>query len=171
MPIVDKLRKMIRNKGGSVARVNTIEAAVKELGRLDDNPLSGLIVDASIAADTDLLGKYVADLQSDVAVANGKVTGTLNWITDYASFGSAEEQTGNFLALYARVPGVTGVTLTVKADYGRETELDPDGLFIRRIQNGDSAEKWFEITAEKDGYATIKRRYSLMGLTLEEEGD
>ena len=171
MTILAKLKRMIRNKGGSVTRATNIDRAVDELGRLDDNPLATLIVDASIGVSEDLLGKVVGDLQSDVEVVDGKVLGTLNWVTDYTGFGNVDEQSGNYVALYARVPEVDGVTFAVKADYGRETTLDPDGIFIRRIQNGDSDDKWFEITASKEGYAAITRRYSLNYLTLEEEPD
>ena len=167
MTILDKLKRMIRNKGGSVKRATNIDRAVDELRRVENNPLGNLIVDASIAVDEDLLGKIVGDLQSDVVVADGKVTGTLNWVTGYTGFGNLDEQSGNYVALYARIPEIDDAVITVTADYGRETVLDPDGLFIRRIQNGDSDDKWFEITAAKDGYTKIKRRYSLNGLTLE----
>ena len=166
MTILAKLRRMIRNKGGSVAKATNIDKAVDELKRVEDNPLSALIVDGTIGVSEDLLGKVVGDLQSNVEVVDGKVLGTLKWVTGYTGFGSLEEQTGNFIALYARVPEISGVTFKVTADYGRETTLDPDGLFIRRIQNGDSDDKWFEITASKEGYATITRRYSLNYLTL-----
>ena len=171
MTILAKLKRMIRNKGGSVTRATNIDRAVDELRRVEDNPLGNLIVDASIAVDEDLLGKVVGDLQSDVEVVDGKVLGTLNWVTGYTGFGNLDEQSGNYVALYARIPEIDDAVITVTADYGRETTLDPDGLFIRRIQNGDSDDKWFEITASKDGYATITRRYSLNYLTLEEEPD
>ena len=166
MPIIDKIRKMIRDKGGSVAGVTTIESGIKELGNLASNPLTGLIVDATIAPDEDLLGKVVGDLQSDVIVLGTKITGTLNWVTGYTGFSGDEEmQSGNYVALYMRVPEIDDAVITVESEYGRQATLD-DGLFIRRIQNGDTDEKWVKVTASKEGYPSVTRYYSFMDLTL-----
>ena len=160
MAIVDKLRTMIRHQGGSVSEVDTIEKGLKELDNIKDNPLAGLVVDATIGDSVDLLGKYVDDLEEDVAVSNGSISGTLKYVTEYIGFsGDPEEQEGNYLALYYRVPEVTTNTSTVT--------LDPDGLHIIRIKGGKVLGKKITVTASKEGYKTIKRVYALDNLVCE----
>lgn len=172
MPIVDKLRTMVRREGGSVKGANTIEAAVKALDKAEaiPNPLAGLLVDADIAVDTDLLGKVVGDLEEDIVVKGTDISGTLHYVTGYTGFsGLEEEQEGNYLALYYRVPNVSGVTIKVKAGDGAAVTLDSDGLHILRVKNAEALNKKIVVTASKDGYETVRRVYSVSGLVLESE--
>lgn len=52
-----------------------------------------LSVDADIPAGTNLLGKSVTDLQSDIVLGDGEITGALKHVTGYTDFsGDASEQ-------------------------------------------------------------------------------
>lgn len=167
MAITDKLRAMIRHQGGSVSAVDTIEKGLKELDGLEDNPLAGLVVDATIGASVDLLGKYVGDLEEDIVVSNGSISGTLKYVTEYTGFsGDLEEQEGNYLALYYRVPEVDDVTIKVTTNTSTVT-LDPDGLHIIRIKGGKVVGKKITVTASKEGYKSVKRVYALDNLVCE----
>ena len=168
MAIVDKIKAMIRRKGGSVAKTNTIEANLKALDKTEVNPLAALLVDASIGGSVDLLGKVVGDLEKDMEVRGTDIYGTLKYVTGYTGFsGLEEEQEGNYLALYYRVPDMTGVTIKVKGGSGNEVTLDPDGLHILRIKDADSLNKKIVVTASKEGYETVRRAYSVAHLELE----
>lgn len=126
----------------------------------------GLTVDADIAAGEDLLGKYVADLQSDVTVGSEGIGGTLKYVADYSSAGySGGEESGNFLVLHAEVPETEGVTITAELIGGVHgpVTLDPDGLLISRIT---STTQQIKFTATKDGYAPFTRTFRLNGLRL-----
>ena len=54
-----------------------------------------------IEAQTQLYGKSVSELQSDITInKDGTISGTLNYIKDYKQFSDVEEeQSGNYLAL------------------------------------------------------------------------
>lgn len=169
MAIVDRMKKMISNRGGSTRGVQTIEDAARVLAAMEadtNNPLAGLTVDVSVAADTDLLGKVIGDLQDDDVVVDnyrGKVTGTLKYVTGYTGFdGSHEElQKGNYLVLHASVPDVTGVTIKFAAR--TVGTLDSDGILILRM--GEDVTQ-ITFTAIKSGYYSVSRTYDITGLTL-----
>ena len=58
--------------------------------------MTGLTFDADIAAATDLLGKTVSDIQSNIYIDEFGVSGTLKYITGWTAWsGDAEEQSGN----------------------------------------------------------------------------
>lgn len=99
------------------------------------NPLDALTVDFNIAADEDLFGKVVADLQDNMAVANDAITGTSHYVTEYTGFSSkTDEQQGNYVALHVSVPGMTigQDGLTVKVN---NSALDADGLVVLILKN------------------------------------
>ena len=93
------------------------------------NGLANYTIDATIADSVDLLGKKASDLQRDIVIDDGKVTGTLKYVTGFTGFsGAVEEQSGYYIVLHfehddADTIKVGGVT------------LDSDGLHIIRIQN------------------------------------
>lgn len=92
------------------------------------NGLADYTIDAAIADSVDLLGKKASDLQKNIVIDDGKVTGMLKYVTGYTQFGAPEEQQGYYLVLHfehddADTIKVGGVT------------LDSDGLHIIRIQN------------------------------------
>ena len=171
MSIVEKLRKLIRSKGGSPIGVMTIADGVKKLQKMEDsaNPLSALTVDVEIAAAEDLLGKVVADLQKDIVVGVDKITGTLKYVTGYTGFsGDAAEQSGNYIALHASIPEVTGATIKFKHNAkAGEATLDSDGLIVFRVDPKYMNED-LKVTfvASKDGYAPYSKSFDLTKLVL-----
>ena len=126
-----------------------------------------LSVDADISAETDLLGKYVTDLQSDVAISNGEITGTLLYVTGYNGFsGKASERKGNYLALHFETEeeGSSIAVELVNGTVGHPVTLDPDGIIILRITNKDT--QYLRVVANAEGYTKTVREYHLSGLTL-----
>ena len=125
-----------------------------------------MTVDVDIASGTDLFGKTVSDLQSDIVIGSDEITGTLNYIDDYTGFsGDPSLQAGNFIAIHASVPDVEDVTITVKVT--NPVTLDDDGIAVLRIANKDS--QTITVVASKDGYASVEKVFDLSGLTCEEE--
>lgn len=171
MSIVEKLRKLIRSKGGSPIGVMTIADGVHKLQKMEDlaNPLSALTVDVEIGASEDLLGKVIADLQKDVVVGVDKITGTLKYITGYTEFSSVvAEQSGNYLVLHASVPDVTGETIKFKhSAKAGDVTLDADGIIIFRVDPKYMNED-LKITfvASKEGYAPYSKTFDLSKLIL-----
>lgn len=87
---------------------------------------------------TDLLGKTVTDLQSDIVIDDTNVTGTLNYVEGYTRFSSVpEEQEGNYLALtFAATKDdapVSKITCTLSSSDKGEVELDEDKIHIIRV--------------------------------------
>lgn len=155
--------------GGS-GNSKTIEGQIDNIVNAK-NPLSALTVDTEIAVDEDLLGKVVGDLQEDIVIANGAITGTLKYVTGYTGFsGEADLQNGNYLAIHASVPEVSGATITitlVNAVISKEpVTLDPDGLHIIRVTNKDTQK--IIVTATKTGHVPVSKTYTFKGLTLTE---
>lgn len=170
MAIVDKLKQLIRNRGGETHGVQTIEDAANALAKMEagnDNPLKGLVVDVSIDAAEDLLGKVVGDLQKDIVVnsVRGVITGTLKYVTGYTGFsGLEEEQEGHYIALHASVPDVEGVT--IKATTRNMTvTLDSSGIHVLLIKPIGGARQ-ITFTATKSGCQPISRTFDLTSLVL-----
>lgn len=103
-------------------------------------------------SSVDLFGKNCEDLQEDIAVANGAITGTLKYVTGYTGFsGKAKEQKGNFIAIkvtnssadeiYAGIaPSVSGKELV---------KLDSDGIIVIQVNDHENQEIRVEVV--KDG--------------------
>lgn len=131
--------------------------------------MSSLSCDADIAAGTDLLGKYVADLQSNVAIVGDEVFGTLKYVDDYTGFsGDPDEQVGHFLVLHVGTGEVSNDRITVQligGDHPAVTVDQSDGIVILRIKN--TAEK-VQFLAYK-GSAMTGKVLDLSNLVLEEE--
>lgn len=126
-----------------------------------------MTVDANISSSLDLLGKSVADLQSNIVVSSSAITGTLKHVTGYTGFSSkTEEQSGNYLATHSSVPGVSGVTITVEVIGGTSgpVTLDDDGIIVDKIT---STSQKIKVTASKPGLTSVSKTYSLTGLILE----
>lgn len=126
-----------------------------------------LSVDANISAEEDLLGKYVSDLQSDVTISNGVISGTLLYVTGYNGFsGKASERKGNYLALHFATTeaGSTISVELVNGTVGHPVTLDADGILISRISDKDT--QYLRVVAEAEGYTKTVREYKLTGLTL-----
>ena len=136
-------------------------------------PLTGLSVDADIAAGTDLLGKHVSDLQENLTIGDDYISGTLKYVTGYTGFsGDVEEQSGNYMVIHCEDELVEGVTIKCELIGGIHgpVTLDPDGILVARIISNDEILK---ITTSKEGYDDQVRTLSLARLTLtpEPEGD
>ena len=127
--------------------------------------MSGLTLDTNIAADEDLFGLTVSDLQSNVTISGNAITGTLHYIDDYSTAFSGDEAEGNYLAIHASVPDVDDVTITVKVT--NPVTLDADGICVCRIR--DKSSQTITVVASKDGYDSVTKVYSLSGLTCETE--
>lgn len=89
-------------------------------------------VNFDIAADFDLLGKVISDLQKDTGVSADNILGDLKYVEGYTGFsGDPEEQEGNYLAFKVDFTG-TYTSLTVEAS-GEEKTLDNDKIMVLRI--------------------------------------
>lgn len=123
-----------------------------------------LSADADIAADEDLLGKVVADLQENVEIDGDAVTGTLHYLDDYTGFsGDPELQSGNYICLHFE----SSVPATIQAAYNDKTvTLTDDGILIVRVADKDLP---LTVTATYIGQIVTKT-YDLSDLTLEASG-
>ena len=175
MTILDELKELIVKRGGETAGVHRISDALDVIGALEDaaNPLSALKVDVTVGASTDLLGKVIGDLQTNVVIGADKITGELYYIDDYTQFGAPEEQEGHYLVTHTTVPNVDGVTITSKINTkDRVVTLDSDGILILRVTDEYiKAGLKLYFTASKSGYESYTRVFDLTGLTLDPETD
>ena len=191
MSIVDELKKLITARGGSVAGVHNITDAVKVLVTLDNsgdptgvqtiadgvkvmhqtesgtavNPLKNLTISGNFEAETSqLFGKSLSDIQTDVTITDGRITGTSKYISDWSAYspGDTYFQNGHFLALYVNVANATGVTYTAKLT--KEAELDSDQIVVFFLE--DRAGIPIVIKASKSGFETAVRTLDWSGLTL-----
>lgn len=109
-----------------------------------------------IEPSTDLLGKVVGNLQSNIVIKNKTVKGSLFPIDDYTGFSSNEaEQSGHFLALH--FASEEGAVIKCNG-----VQLDADGIFVCRVASENS-----KITAvATKGNKSTTLELSLSGLTL-----
>jgi len=169
MTIVDELKKLIEQKGGSAVGVMTIADAVKVLTDLEAaaNPLAALTVDKNVGSS--VLGKLVSALQKDIEFTGSKITGTLKYVTGYTGYSSDPKlQSGNYLAVHASVPDVDDVTITVYltgALVRQTVTLDEDGILVIRV--ADNVHQRVTFTATKEGEVPYSVTYLLSGLTVE----
>jgi len=108
----------------------------------------------------------VADLQADVSITDGVVSGTLT-AADLSALGY--DDPGYFLVLAAsNENSVAGVTYTCSLTDGQGTEsleLDDDGIVIIPVTSTDAT---VTFTATKEGYNTDTTVLSLADLELAE---
>lgn len=92
-------------------------------------PKAGINFD--IAADFDLLGKVVGDLQKNVGVSADNIVGTLKYVEDYTGFsGDPAEQQGNYIAFKVGYDG-DYTNITIQKGDKDEANYDPnDFTFI-----------------------------------------
>lgn len=129
--------------------------------------MNGLTVDANVPKSENLWGYDVDDLQENVTVGATAITGTLHYIDDYSTAFGPGEDSGNYLAIHASVPGVDDVTITVTVT--NPSVLDEDGICVCRI--ADKSTQTITVVASKDGYDDVTKTYSLTGLTCETAQD
>ena len=131
------------------------------------NFLSELSV-APMAGSDDLWGTPVSDVQSNVTVADNAITGT----SKYVGSGALADGwgAGNFVALSLYDNDFTGLTsvkigLEPSAGAGlQEIMSDPDKAGVFKIT--DKYNQKF-VVIQTNGKDTVKQKYSLSGLTLE----
>ena len=119
------------------------------------------------AAGTEFWGYTASDLQTDIAVANGAVTGTLKYISTGAL--AADWGAGNFLAV--KLTGIdedaTSVLIGLEPSEGTglvEIIDDEDKVAVMRV--ADKAAQKLTIVTRCAGFAKVDR-YDLSGLTLQ----
>lgn len=111
-------------------------------------------------------GTAVSAMQSNIAIANGKITGTLKYLDEGQLVTDWGE--GNFMALKFTVPsGATSckVGLSPSVSSGLvELDDDKDGVF--KVTDKDT-QKFVIVTT--DGQYTLTQEFDLSGLTCETE--
>lgn len=127
---------------------------------------SSNVTPASADADEDFWGTKTSDMQSDVTVANGAITGTLTKLTSGQLVTDWGE--GYFLALKftknnAKITSIK-VGLNPSVNSGL-VELDSDMLGVFKIT--DKSTQRFEILVS-DGNVSYAKLFDLSGLTLSE---
>lgn len=166
MGIKDSLKKFVVGTGGTTSGKSTTEllTEVNEGFGVTINPLIGFTIDTDVAADTDLLGKVIGDLQKDVYVYKDTIEGSLYHVTDYTGFsGDVKEQEGHYLVLHASVPGETGVTIKAIGPSGREVTLDADGILVLRLTNKHAG---VTFVASKGDYPSVTREFTFAKLNF-----
>ena len=93
----------------------------------------------------DLLGASLTDLQTDVTIADGNISGTIKYMEDYDGFSTDAE--GHFFAVKATTTSgevhIIGTTPNGSKEfkiYDSEDSTNYDGVFIMKIEN-DNLEK------------------------------
>lgn len=128
-----------------------------------------------ITPATDLYGKYVTDLQSDVSLVGSTIYGDVKYVTGYTGFsGDPDEQRGNFLAF--SVTAANGSTVKSRLIGGKNTGWATHGVVgdggydpIAVFQLGANKpyyDQIIEVQATKDGVTTT-RRFFLAQLVCE----
>ena len=116
-----------------------------------------------------VFGKTVSALQSNVAVGDSEITGTLHYVTGYTEFSSnSEEQEGNYLAL--KFETTDGATTTVEIVGGTKgpVTLDSDMNWVGLIKSNSTQS--IKVVSTKGG-ESVEKTYSLTGLTLEPKSE
>ena len=164
MTIKDAMKKFVVGNGGTTSLKSTTDLydeINQEMGELI-NPLMALTIDTDVAADTDLLGKVIGDLQENVHVYRDSIEGTLFYVDDYTGFsGDPKEQVGHFIVLHATVPGTTGYTITSLSPTGKTVTLDSDGILVLHVLDKHGV---VSFTASKDGEEDYTRVFDLSRL-------
>lgn len=134
---------------------NVVSVTAKQVRSFDKT----LVTDVSIASDTDLLGKIISDLQSDIEIGENEITGTLKHVTDYTGFsGESELQSGNFLALHITTNDGAPISVELIGGMYGPVTLDEDGIIILKIANKEQRVK---VTS-----GSMTKEYSLVNINL-----
>lgn len=115
----------------------------------------------------DLLGKTASELQSDIQIKDGKVTGTLHHVSDYTGFSSiSEQQEGWYLATKC-IPDPEDAKVHVYKTNGTVEEriLDADLLWVAQIT--DKNLQKLQVYVDNNGVKSKTVELDLSGLTLE----
>lgn len=119
-----------------------------------------LTTDVEIAADEDLFGKVIADLQENIEITDSEIKGTLKHVTGYTGFSSDESmQSGNYLAIHNETNNDEPIFVELVGGVSGPRQLDSDGIIILRIANKQ------QIVRVTSGSAI--KEYSLANIILE----
>ena len=137
------------------------------------NPITPLTVSPEDSSKT-VLGKAVSDLQTNVTITNGVISGTLPYIEDFTGFSSDPElQSGNYLVLsiadiYAAATSVKGgiVPSSIGADLV-EMINDPDRNIVLRVTSTSQVATFVQSDAEGN---TLTQEFSCANLVLSPAG-
>ena len=112
-------------------------------------------------SETDLYGITAKELQTDVTVGDGSISGALEHIEGYSGFSDVrDEQEGYYLAL--SIEGSEGADITTELVGGSKGEVKvTDGFCVYRITDKDTQR--IRITAKK-GDAAVEKEYDLTSL-------
>lgn len=126
--------------------------------------MMGLVVEAEDGG-TDVLGKYVSELQDSVKVGDTHIIGNLHYVTDYTGFSSnPAQQEGNFIALKFAHPDGASTTVEIVGGYSGPVELDSDMNWVGKIANNDQKIKVVTTLSDQSKITNI---YDLSMLDLE----
>ena len=132
-----------------------LKQMVDEYVAAQSNELAAYTIDADIEDSVDLLGKKASDLQEGVFIVDGKVFGTLKYVTEYTGFsGLPEEQEGYYLVLHYECEAADSIKV-------HGVTLDSDGLHIIRMKKKGGNIK-VEITKDSDTYVDYVNVDALM---------
>lgn len=121
----------------------------------DSAVLKNYEIDADITDSVDLFGKKASDLQESVRIDDGKVYGTLNYVTEYTGFsGNPAEQEGYYIVLHFACEDASSIKVN-------GVTLDEDGIHILIIKRKGGKVK-VEITIDDTVYVD---QIDLSGLT------
>lgn len=163
--IRDSLKALAYVHGVDASQLNDDTSDIIKAIAGADAYKTGVVV-AGAPANTDFWGTKASEIQSDVAVANGAITGTLTKITSGALVEGWGE--GYFLAL--KFTKANAKLTSIKAGMNPSVssglvELDEDMLGVFKITDKD--DQRFE-TLATDGELEFASFYDLSGLTLSE---
>lgn len=103
-------------------------------------------------------------MQSDVAVTDSVISGTLNKVTGYTGFSDDPElQNGNYLALKVIADSDATVTAKLNGGSGGTITLPSSRNVVFRITDKDTQTITFAVTR---GSMTTSKTFRLTGLTL-----
>ena len=139
------IMEYIQETPGNINPV-VLKQMIDEYVATQNNALSAYTIDADIEDSVDLLGKKASDLQEGVFIVDGKVFGTLKYVTGYTGFsGRADEQEGYYLALHYEYEGADSIKVN-------GVTLDSDGIHILIIKKKGGKVK-VEVSKDEDTYS------------------
>lgn len=162
---IKDLYRVENAEDGKTSNAGTIQDAIQK--KDSDEYIAGFALDTTIAADYDLLGKVVSDLQKDVVIGDEFIKGTLHYIEDWEAFGD-DNNDGWFIAVHVTLDEDTAALpgLSVKIN---GAELDPsDYIFIGHVKN---QEGHINLTVGATDKTPVTKTYTLKYLTYEPAED
>lgn len=127
-----------------------------------DNP--AVVVDTMIAADFDLFGKKISELQSGIIVRGNTISGYLYYLDDYSGWSAGAS--GNFLAIRVYSPGASTVTVELVNGQSGPVTLDADRVIV--LQISDTSTQSIKVVSTNADSTSTTKTYTITGLTLEE---